>query len=185
MTNELIERKSFAQSAVVADGRILSGMAVPYNVVQNVRDRGGPLYRERWITGAFAKNLRERKRTLPLMYNHQSTRYPLGPITLLREDETGLIWEGRLSKTREADDVLELINDGLLTGVSIGAIATVSTTARDGVIERRQASLRELSLTDDPAYEQAGVFAQRTAQGESLLTRMETQAKMLTKYLTV
>ena len=51
---------------------------------------------------------------------HESRKLPLGPVRSLAESDDGLRMEAYVSKTTAGDEVLELVHDGALGGLSIG-----------------------------------------------------------------
>ena len=97
---------------------------------------------------------------------HDHRNLPLGRVTKLREDSAGLYAELRMSKTRDADEVLELVKDGALDSFSIGFNPVRDRWSSDGShVERLEVGLREVSLVAFPAYESARVLAVRSARG--------------------
>jgi Escherichia/Staphylococcus phage prohead protease len=70
--------------------------------------------------GAFAQSLRLRgPRRVRMLYQH-SAHEPLGVWLAIREDSAGLHVKGRVSDIERGRDVLRLIRDGALDGLSIG-----------------------------------------------------------------
>jgi uncharacterized protein len=150
------------------DGRTLVGLAVPFDIETEVDDGRGS-YREVFRRGAFAKTVRERGQRVPLLVNHDHLRrLPIGVSTVLREDAAGLYSEYRVSQTREGDEVLALVRDGALDGLSIGfrPIKDRPGPAARGqlpLIERIEAALREVSAVAFPAYADAKLVGVRTS----------------------
>lgn len=135
------------------DGRTLFGVAVPFGQVAEVNDGFGP-YRETFTRGAFARSIAERGHRVKLAVNHDlHRRLPVGRVTRLFEDSDGLRFEARVSETQAGDEVLELVRDGALDGVSINFEPLRERRRPDGVIERTEVKLgRELSVTPVPVY---------------------------------
>lgn len=166
----------YRASAVEADGRTLHGIAVPFGAAALVRDGNGPPYREQFHRAAFTKSLRERggmPYPLKLMHagvpGYPGDPTPLGP-TIFRATPTHLEFEARASKTRAADEALELVNDGILRDVSIGFRAFRSRIGRDAegsYTERMEAMPLELSLavTGTGLHPGAQVVGVRAAGG--------------------
>jgi HK97 family phage prohead protease/HK97 family phage major capsid protein len=74
-------------------------------------------YGETFVPGAFEKTLATRERPLPMAEGH---RQALGVWTDPGEDDIGLLLDGRISDTTHGRDTATLIEDGALTGLSIG-----------------------------------------------------------------
>jgi hypothetical protein len=86
---------------------------------------------------------------------------PLGRATELREDAAGLWGAFRVSKTTAGDEALELIRDGALDGLSIGFKPIRDGPVVDGLVERLEVALYEVSAVAFPAYAGALVEAVR------------------------
>jgi HK97 family phage prohead protease len=137
------------------DGRTVFGLAVPFDQVARVSD-GGPSYRERFVRGAFARTLSGNAGSrVKLMANHDRKRFPVGRATALREDSAGLVGEFHVSATRDGDEVLQLIRDKVLDSFSVGFSPVRHRRSDDGVTERLEVALREVSIVAFPAYEGA------------------------------
>lgn len=84
----------------------------------------------------------------------------------------------RVSKTARGDEILTLAADGVETGASVGFLEVPGGTQHETRNGRRvrvhtRSDLREVSTTWLPTYEQAGVLAIRSTQGEGQMA--ETQ----------
>lgn len=145
------------------EGRTVYGLLVPWDQTTRVDDSDGRgAYDERFLAGAFARTIAERGHRVKLRANHQRIPLPVGRFHLLREDSRGLYGEAPVSKTSMGDDVLELVRDGALDAFSVGFRPIRERRARDGAVERVEVSLREVSLTDMPAYDGALVAGVRS-----------------------
>jgi len=153
----------FRESLLRADdnGRTIYGLAVPYGVTATVDDGLGP-YRERFAPGAFTRSIRERGSKIRLFTMHESRRLPIGRPVDLTEHRDGLHAAFMVAATRDGDEALELVRSGTVNGFSIG-FAPVRERKVEGVVERIEASLREVSLVWQPAYESALVAGVRSA----------------------
>ena len=136
------------------DGRTLYGMAIPWDTPAQI---GG--FVETWKRGAFEGTDPAR---VPLLRVHDHESLPIGRAVSLTDTERGLETELRISKTQAGDEVLELIRDGALRGLSVGfkPIQDRWDNLKTRV-ERVKAKLVELSLTAFPAFEQAQIVAVR------------------------
>jgi HK97 family phage prohead protease len=145
------------------DGRTLLGRAVPYGVTAEV----GP-FKERFVLGAFAKQIASGTVGRVKVYESHQARLagapPIGKTSELHERSDGLHGAWPLFATSRADDALQLVRDGEVTGMSVGfrAVAGGSVQTRDGVVERRVVHLDHVILTHEPAYADAGVLAVRS-----------------------
>ena len=146
------------------DGRTVAGIAVPFDTPAEIRDGPGSFV-EVFRKGAFEKTIAERGDRVKALAQHDSRSLPLGRVTKLREDSAGLYAELRMSKTRDADEVLELVKDGALDSFSFGFNPVRDRWSPDGShVERLEVGLREVSLVAFPAYESARVLAVRSAR---------------------
>lgn len=147
------------------DGRTIVGLAVPFDVETYVKDPGTPVYREVFRHGAFAKTIKERSSLVKFLLMHDKNKLPLGVAKDLREDASGLYAELRVSKTREGDEILELVKDGALDGLSAGFRPILPGPAAritpNQLVERREVALNEISLVGQAAYLEAKVLALR------------------------
>ena len=153
-------RSISADLEVRGDGRTVRGLAVPYNEPTEIRDSLGS-YTETFRPGAFTDAIR-RPESVKFLALHDRQRLPLGRALLLTDTTAGLVGEFRVSATTAGDEVLELVKDGALDGLSVGfePIKDRWNAARSQV-ERIKANLREVSLTPWPAYAGATVTGVR------------------------
>jgi phage head maturation protease len=141
---------------IVATGRTIEGVAFYFDRASRVTDNGREFYLEAFTPTTADKNLHERAgRPFPLGYLHpwdpqSPTRTthaePLGVVHFTRNDALGRMeFAAPLSKTRAADDMLELVNDGAVGDTSVSFRAFKSEVRR-GITYRTEIALRELSL---------------------------------------
>lgn len=165
----MFQRDYQLRDAVIGgDGRTVVLACVPFDREAIVDDGDGP-YREVFRRGAFA-HLTAAARHTELRYAHRS-----GPADLLGfgvdlvEDPHYLLGSFRVSPSDGGDQMLALVRDGQLAGVSIGYVAGAhpgdnrELLDKSGrVVERlRVKRLPEVSLTPAPAYLGAEVLAVR------------------------
>jgi HK97 family phage prohead protease len=148
-----------------SDGRTVFGIAVPFDREAKVNDGFGP-YTEVFKRGAFAKTIRENGSNVKLLVNHDKyQRLPIGKATTLREDAAGLYGEFRVSQTREGDETLTLIRDGVVDAFSIGFVPVKEREPRPGLVERTEVRLTETSVVAFPSYEHALIGGVRSQLG--------------------
>ena len=151
------------ETDTAGSGRTVYGLAVPFDVPAPIRDWQGE-YTETFARGSFAKTIREQGARVKLLAHHD-TRMLLGGRPTPTETDDGLEIEATIARTRDGDDVLELIRAGALDSFSIG-FSTVKggdDWSDDGsTVTRRQVRLHEVSLVPFPAYDAAVVGGTRT-----------------------
>ena len=146
--------------AVRGDGRTVYGLAVPFDREATVNDGFGK-YREVFRHGAFTRTINAGLDRVKFLINHDRQRLPIGKAVSLREDPAGLVGEFRVSNTRDGDEALELVRDGVLDAFSIG-FAPIQERDSKGLVERLEVKLMETSIVAFPAYEGAVVAGVRT-----------------------
>lgn len=158
-------------------GRTVHGIVVPYGQEADVADVvSGRLvrYREKFLPGAFQRDLIARAgRPLKLLYQHDPNDL-LGVSVELREDAAGLYGAFKVSNTARGNDILELLRDGALDAFSV-SFRPIAPGPKDpipatGLVERVKAALRESSLVTFPAYSGAIVAGLRGLDDEDLPT---------------
>lgn len=172
MSEPILERVAPADLVIRGDGRTVYGIAVPFDREAMVNDGYGP-YREVFRMGAFKKTIRENGGRVKFLANHKRDN-PIGKAISLREDATGLVGEFRVSKTPEGDNALELVRDGVFDSFSIGfaKVPGKDREGKDGLVERLEVKLREVSILAFPAYEGALVAGVRSQFSDEELERV-------------
>jgi uncharacterized protein len=159
-------RTRTAKLQVRAEGRLVVGTILPYGETAKV---GG--YTESFTSGAFAGT---DPATIPLLAQHDRERLPIGVGVSLTDTPTGLDGEFKVSKTQAGDDVLELIRDGAVSGLSIGFLPVPDGdrwSADRTRVERTRAQLVEVSVVAWPAYDGARIHDLRAAFGDTVPRR--------------
>lgn len=145
-----------------------SGYASVFDVVDWYRDVVKP--------GAFVKSLarwESEKAYPPVLWQHMSTQ-PIGPHTLMREDEKGLYVEGRLlvNEIEKAREAHALLSAGVIRGMSIGYDVPDEGMTYDGktnVWNLTEIDLWENSIVTFPANREAAVETVKSILGEGKL----------------
>ena len=166
----MLQREFQLRDAEVAgDGRTLVLACVPFDVPAWVDDGQGP-YREGFKRGAFRSVCRAPNR-VELQYAHRGT-LPYGFGVDLIEDPTHLIGSFRVAPGEQGDQVLALVRDGQLNGVSIGFQPGDDQPDADQVMWRTHIRrLAEVSLTPAPSYAGTGVLAVREEPARDTLAQ--------------
>ena len=124
-----MEYRQIAIRAVDSEARIVSGIAVPYDRLENG---------ETWEYGA-AYVVDDAK----LFAYHDE---PIGRIVEHSHTPEGLTVRAYISKTRQGDDVYEMLKDGTLDTFSVGFDSAVSERTEEGVTVIKSARVREVSV---------------------------------------
>lgn len=115
-----MERKRVAFEVKEID--VQAGTFSGHASIFHVPDDGDPP--DIMLPGAFTKTIREwgpaGANRIKILALHRSDWLPIGVPTELVEDEKGLSFVARVSKTTLGLDVLTLMRDGVLTELSIG-----------------------------------------------------------------
>lgn len=151
-----------------ADGRTLVARLLRWNTVNEVSDDGVRVYRESWLRGSFARTIEtaaQKGKKFPLFAIHPLLHpgtLPIGASGDIVERDDGPWMTAKISKTTAGDEMIELIRDGAVPGVSVGARILKSRMV-EGVVQRVEAALNEVTLTAFPALEGAEILALRSA----------------------
>lgn len=142
------------------DERVVGGCCVPFNVPTLVSDGAEP-YREMFAPGAFARQLAVAER-VELRYRHGDTLGDrIGRAVSLEERGDGLHGTFRVFPGVSGDQALTLVDEGLLTGLSISGVPLRTMTAKDGTVVRQRVHLEHVGLVDEAAYADAAVTMRR------------------------
>lgn len=163
MTELTIERSLTGTLEPIGDGWTLHGLAVPYERDQEVSDKGGPAYLERFAAGAFSRDVAKGGRWVNLMVGHagdDGDRY-LGRCVGMAETAAGLELDFRINRDHP---LAEEARSGELTGWSVGARVYRSREDRVGGrrrVIRETLGLNHVAATASPQYAGAGVLVAR------------------------
>jgi len=134
--------------------------------------------------GAFAKAIATRGASQIRMLFQHDPNQPIGQWLTLAEDARGLFVRGRLATgVSKAREVLELMREGALDGLSIG-FRTVRARSEPGTGIRRilEADLWEISVVTFPMLAGARVETVKGASGAGgLAARMRAAAMAIRK----
>jgi HK97 family phage prohead protease len=124
--------------------RTITGIAVPWDVVANAS--GTEVMFKR---GAFKLDAKAAR----LLENHDGR--PIGMVTELVDLDNGLGFSASFARSKQADDVVELIQMSAYDSVSVGAVPRKFKYDKNGVMVVSSADLIELSVVTTPAFADA------------------------------
>ncbi|MEW2300272.1 phage major capsid protein [Streptomyces sp. NPDC006655] len=165
------------------DGRTVTAYAAVFDSPAHIVDQDGE-YDEQIGRSAFDKTIQERAGKIGVFYNHARTLHgtpsergsvPIGTPLEVRADGRGLLTVTRYNKTALADDVLESIRNGDITGQSFtgrfiksdprGPYLPNRSTGQRTLVTRQEIALIEYGPTPIPAYADAAIVGVRAADG--------------------
>lgn len=167
----MTEREVFIREVPIeigdGDGRTIDALLVPYGVRGTVADPPDfTPYEEEFVYGAFARQTKAPDRVkVWLNFEHeQGLRGIIGHGIALEERPDGLHGSFRVHPGPDGDKALAMIEEGILTAMSIEFAALKSKVA-NGVVQRLRAIVDKASLVmaGKEAYAGAGVLAVREA----------------------
>lgn len=166
---EAVERETIVREFPVefseGDGRTLEARIVPFNTPTVVRDNGGEPYTETWLPGAFENQTRAANRVLLNFEHEPGLGGVVGHGTDLVERDDALYGTFRVLDGPDGDKTLQLVNEGMLTGISLEAVA-LRSVKRGSIVQRVRAHLDKVSLCRFPAFKEAQVLAVREGEPE-------------------
>ena len=165
---EVIKREAVGTIEGTGDGRTVDVRVVPWDTEARVTDNGRDYYIEKWMPGCFERQVSAPNRVDVLMnFEHErGIGGVIGRGTQLKDQPDGFHGTFRMLQAADADKALELVNEGILTGVSLEA-EPIESVREDGVVKRIKARLVNVALCRSPAFADAQVLAVREApEGE-------------------
>lgn len=179
MSNEIISRSVELDTVEFegGEGRTLHARLFRWDVSSQVSD-GGPSYPEVWERGVFAQSIKRAQKTgrgWPLMYNHDVRSVPIGIVPMIHERSDGPWMTAKISRTSTGDDMIELIKDGAIPGVSVNGRNIRSSRDRNGTIRRMEVALGEISVTPFPSLVGADEMVLRHGSGVLLADLMDIE----------
>lgn len=130
------------------ESRTITGLAVPYDTTA---ESGGAVWSFSKGTLTYADSTR-----VKLLISHDWSR-AVGYAAQLEDTDAGLLATFKVARGPEGDFALQMAEDGVYDGLSIGVAGGGRFDVRDGVNHAISAPLMEISLTPAPAYDAARV----------------------------
>lgn len=149
---ELLRRMVSVDVNAAPDGRTLEGRLVPFDKPAKVQDPGGPAYVELFAQGCFRRQLQAPNRVSLRFEHRDGLTDRLGRGLDLWEDEEATWGRFKVADGPIGDHALALVDDGVVSGFSIGFVPRRSRRNEAGQVVRTLCSLEEVSLVPEPAY---------------------------------
>ena len=92
------------------------------------------------------------------LLSQHDLRKPIGRMTASETRADGIYATFKLSRSTSGNDALIMAQEGLITGLSIGAEIIASKPSKDGYTVVSQAKLKEVSLVTVPAFASAEIL---------------------------
>jgi HK97 family phage prohead protease len=159
--------------SVDRENRMIEGLALPYG---KLATQGGMKFR--FDRGALQYDP-ENPGRVKLLRDHDTSQ-PLGKAVQIKDTSAGMLVRFKVARGAAADEALELAEDGVLDGLSVGVDFDMSAdTAPDprnrGAVLVRRADWRETSLTAMPSYDDARVTKVAASQTQGGATVPDTE----------
>jgi len=113
---------------------------------------------------------------IKLLSQHDMKK-PIGRMTAAETRADGIYATFKLSRSTSGNDALVMAQEGLVTGLSIGAEIISAKPSRDGHTVVSAAKLKEVSLVTEPAFKSAQILeiaAEEIIPAEETKTESET-----------
>ena len=158
----------FRELRAESDSREVFGLLVPYNVEAII---GGGVFREVVDPGVFG-DVSQLNSVLTRQHKRELTLGRTNRNVVLTDTTGGVQMRATLPKTPLAEETLQLVREGILTGLSVEWKVTRAKWERGSPPLRRVQSslLTHFSVVDEGAYEAATISARAKAYFDDLLT---------------
>jgi len=113
------------------------------------------------------------------LFSQHDMKKPIGRMMAAETREDGIYATFKLSRSTAGNDALVMAQEGLVSGLSIGAEIVASKPSRDGHTVVSAAKLKEVSLVTEPAFKSAQVLeiAAEEATAEAVEETLPTESE--------
>jgi HK97 family phage prohead protease len=113
------------------------------------------------------------------LFSQHDMKKPIGRMTASETKEDGIYATFKLSRSSAGTDALVMAQEGLVSGLSIGAEIIESKPSRNGHTVVSAAKLKEVSLVTEPAFKSAQVLeiAAEEAEAEAVEETLPTESE--------
>ena len=172
--NTILYKQSPMGELLDADEK--AGVIKGYASVFDNKDSDNDIIRK----GSYRKTISENGQRVKYLYQHDMDK-PLGKMSMLEEDDKGLIFESKIAKTTLGKDVIELIKSGVITENSVG-ILPIQKEMVDGVRNITEVKLYEILAVTLAANDQAVIMdVKGNYDKDKILSRYDNMAKLIRK----
>jgi HK97 family phage prohead protease len=121
------------------------------------------------------------------LFSQHDMKKPIGRMTASETKEDGIYATFKLSRSSAGTDALVMAQEGLVSGLSIGAEIIASKPSRNGHTVVSSAKLKEVSLVTEPAFKSAQVLeiAAEEAPAEAVEETLPTESETVVEDTTV
>jgi HK97 family phage prohead protease len=121
------------------------------------------------------------------LFSQHDMKKPIGRMTASETKEDGIYATFKLSRSSAGTDALVMAQEGLVSGLSIGAEIIASKPSRNGHTVVSAAKLKEVSLVTEPAFKSAQVLeiAAEEAPAEAVEETLPTESETVVEDTTV
>jgi HK97 family phage prohead protease len=121
------------------------------------------------------------------LFSQHDMKKPIGRMTASEVKEDGIYATFKLSRSSAGSDALVMAQEGLVSGLSIGAEIIASKPSRNGHTVVSSAKLKEVSLVTEPAFKSAQVLeiAAEEATAEAVEETLPTESETVVEDTTV
>jgi len=121
------------------------------------------------------------------LFSQHDMKKPIGRMTASEIKTDGIYATFKLSRSSAGTDALVMAQEGLVSGLSIGAEIIASKPSRDGYTVVTAAKLKEVSLVTEPAFKSAQVLeiAAEEAPAEAVEENLPTESETVVEDTTV
>jgi HK97 family phage prohead protease len=121
------------------------------------------------------------------LFSQHDMKKPIGRMTSSEVKEDGIYATFKLSRSSAGTDALVMAQEGLVSGLSIGAEIIASKPSRNGYTVVSEAKLKEVSLVTEPAFKSAQVLeiAAEEAEAEAVEETLPTESETVVEDTTV
>jgi HK97 family phage prohead protease len=121
------------------------------------------------------------------LFSQHDMKKPIGRMTASEIKTDGIYATFKLSRSSAGTDALVMAQEGLVSGLSIGAEVIASKPSREGHTVVTSAKLKEVSLVTEPAFKSAQVLeiAAEEAPAEAVEENLPTESETVVEDTTV
>jgi len=118
------------------------------------------------------------------LLSQHDMKKPVGRMTAAETRADGIYATFKLSRSTGGNDALVMAQEGLVTGLSVGAEILASKPSRDGHTVVSSARLKEVSLVTEPAFKSAQILQIAAEETPSVETQPTTESETVVEETT-